>query len=275
MLDAFHPGHAALAFQPFQGQAQHIDAPAGRRVIHGVLFDHLIITEHQRGIRQVVTGQSLVDDDDGQTGRRQVLLSACVDDAILGHIHHTAGNVRGHIAHQGHVTGFGDVLPLRAIDGVICAVIKVACLRIQLQFTLGGNIGVVPVGRGGGQIDLAVLLSFFVSDVGKVAGHRIVRFACLADQVHGDGGELGGSAALEEQDLIILRNIHQTAEPLLGLVKNVLEYLGAMTHLHDGHPTAVVIGDLGTCFLQHLQRKHGRACGKIINTISHSERSPF
>ena len=69
--------------------------------------------------------------------------------------------------------------------------------------------------------------------------------------------------------------MEQTAEPLLGLVKNVLEHLGAMAHLHDGHPTAVVVGDLSARFLEHLQRQHGRACGKIINTISHSERSPF
>ena len=91
----------------------------------------------------------------------------------------------------------------------------------------------VLVGRGGGQIDLAVLLGLLIGNVGEVAGDGIVGLAGLADQVQGRHGELGGGAALQEQDLISLRHVHQLAELGLGIVKNLLEYLRSVTHLHD------------------------------------------
>ena len=50
MLDLLHAFHAALLFQPVQHQAQHIDAPAGGRIVHGILVDHGLVAQHQGGV---------------------------------------------------------------------------------------------------------------------------------------------------------------------------------------------------------------------------------
>ena len=78
---------------------------------------------------------------------------------------------------MGTPPGLGDVLPLGAVDGVVGAVVEVAGLGIQLQLVLGGDIGVVLVGGGGGQVDLAVLLGLLIGDVGEVAGDSVVGLA--------------------------------------------------------------------------------------------------
>ena len=75
------------------------------------------------------------------------------------------------------------------------------------------------------------------------------------------------AAALQEQDFIALRHVHQLAELGLGVVKDLLEDLGAVAHLHDGHTGAVVVGDLSACTLEDLQRQHGRASGEVKYTI--------
>ena len=219
-------------------------------------------------------GQLLLDDHHRQAGRGHVLLRPGEDDAVLGHVHRAGEDVGGHVAHDGHAARLGDVLPLGAVDGVVGAVIEIAGLRVQLQLTLLGNVGVVFVGGGCGQMDLAVLLRLLVGDVGEVAGHGVVGLAGGPDEVQGRHGELGGGAALEEEDLVSLQHVEQGAQLGLGVVKDLLEHLGAVTHLHDGHAGALVVCDLGSCPLQYLQRQHGRAGGKVVNTFVSHDRWP-
>ena len=266
-VDLLHAGGAALLLQPVAHQAEHIDAPAGRGVVHGVLVDHVLVVHDGRGDGQLVASQVLPDDGDGQASGSQVLLGTGEDDAVLAHVHGTGQDVGGHVADQRHAVGLRDVLPLGALDGVVGAVIEVGGVGAQLQVALGGDIGVLAVLGGGGDVDLTVLLGFLHGEVCEVAGHSVVGLAGLADQVHGDHAKLHGAATLQEQDFIALRHVHQLAELGLGVVKDLLEDLGAVAHLHDGHTGAVVVGDLSACTLEDLQRQHGRASGEVKYTI--------
>ncbi|MPN51876.1 hypothetical protein SDC9_199526 [bioreactor metagenome] len=82
MLDALYAGKPALRVHPVQYQAQNVDAPAGGRVVHGVLVDHGLVAEHQRGDRQLVAGQVLPDDRHRQSGGGHVLLRAGENNAV-------------------------------------------------------------------------------------------------------------------------------------------------------------------------------------------------
>ena len=74
-------------------------------------------------------------------------------------------------------------------------------------------------------MDLAVLLGFLVSQVGEVAGDGVVGLSRLSNEVQGDHGELAGGACLEKQDLISLGDVHDPAQFLLGLLKDLNEHL--------------------------------------------------
>ena len=68
--------------------------------------------------------------------------------------------------------------------------------------------------------------------LGPLAGDNVISHALL-HQVHGDHGKLLMGAALQEQNLIVIRDIQQIPQICLGLVENVLVSLGAVAHLHD------------------------------------------
>ena len=81
-------------------------------------------------------------------------------------------------------------------------------------------------------MDVAELDRFLVCVVGEVAGQRVVRFAGL-EQVHRDRCKLGGSAALQEQHLVVVRDGENTAQSRFSLGDDAVIYLGSVTHLHD------------------------------------------
>ena len=83
----------------------------------------------------------------------------------------------------------------------------------------------VAVAGGGGDVHGAVLGGLLVGDVGEVAGDGVVGLAVGAHQVQGNHGELAGGAGLQKQDLIAVGHIHQAAQLVLGLVKNLLKDL--------------------------------------------------
>ena len=80
-----------------------------------------------------------------------------------------------------------------------------------------GTLGEVPVGYvgDGGEVGVLgsrrlvrfhVLAGFFKRFFAPRAGGDEVRHATLGGEVHGNGGELGGRAALEEENLCVDRD---------------------------------------------------------------------
>ena len=126
-----------------------------------------------------------------------------------------------------------------------------------------------------GQTDLAVLLCLLAGQIGEVASNRIVRLAGPADKVQRNGRELARSSGLEEEDMVVLRNVHQPAQLILCLLKDVHKHLGPVAHLHHGHAGISVVGKFRPGALQYGQREHGRTGGKIVNTGVTHGKSPF
>ena len=123
-------------------------------------------------------------------------------------------------------------------------------------------------------MDRAVLFGLPAGDGGEIARDGVVRPPRAPHEIQRHHGELGGGAPLQKQDVIVVRHAEQAAEARLGVLKDLVEHLGSVAHLHHGHPGAPVVGDLGSRPLQHLQRKHGGTGGKIVYTlVAHGERS--
>ena len=261
-----HGRNTALGPDPVQGQAQHIDAPAGRGVQHGIVFCQHLVAHNLRGDGQLPPQEGLVHNDYGEAGGGHVLLGPGVDQAVAAHIHRPGENVGGHIAHQGS-GGLRDILPLGAVDGVVGAIIEVFGIGTEGQLLLSGNA--VMAGGGGvtGNMDAAIFFRLPGGLAGEVAGDGIVGAAALK-QVHGDGGKLQGGAALEKQNFMTVRHLHQGFQLLLGAVKNLLEQLAAVAHFHDGHAAAGIIQQLSPGLLQRRQGHHGGAGGKVIYIFS-------
>ena len=79
----------------------------------------------------------------------------------------------------------------------------------------------VAILRGGGQVNLAEFAGLLIGQVGEVARHRVVGLSGFADEVKGNHRELAGGAGLKEENLVSLRNPHNPAQLILGLLKNL------------------------------------------------------
>ena len=103
--------------------------------------------------------------------------------------------------------------------------------------------------------------------LGPGAGVDVVRRRALGQEVHRDHGELEARAALQEQDLVAVRDAGQPADVRLGLAEDRLEGRRAMADLHDGHADAGQRHEVALDLLEHGQRQDGRAGREVVDAV--------
>ena len=159
----------------------------------------------------------------------------------------------------------GDVYK-RQVDGLVLADVDIVGILGDVEVGAIGDVAVVLVLGGSGDDDLAVLLSLGNGLLGPCAGLDVDGLAVL-HQIPRHSRELQRSAALNEQDLVVVGNAHQVAQVSLGLVDDLLENLGAVAHFHDAHAAAAVVHHLVTDFLQHGLRHHSGTGREVVGAI--------
>src|SRR5699024_6047644 len=190
LVDLLHGRQAAhLVLEVVQHQAGHVDAPAGRRVVHAVLVDEGGVVHHGGDGVGGVAQQVLPDDGDGHAGGGDVLLDAEVDAAVFRHVHRAGQDHRAHVRHQRDALHLGDLHILGAENGVVLADVDVAGVGVVGDGADVGDIGEVLVLAGGDHLRLAELGGLFGGQIGEVAGDDVVGLAG-GHKVQGHHGEL-------------------------------------------------------------------------------------
>ena len=96
----------------------------------------------------------------------------------------------------------------------------------------GRHIGEI-VGGGGCSADgIAVLLRLLERLARELTRDDVIRLVIPVHQIERNGGELRGRAALQKEHLIVVRNVHEAAEILLGGLDDGIVIGRSMTHLH-------------------------------------------
>ena len=219
------------------------------------------VSGHELG--QVLPQQVLPDDDNGHAGGADVLLDAGPDQTVLADVTGAGEEQGGLVRHQNLALGVGQRVVGGAVDGLIFADVDVIGVVRDVQIGAVGEIGEVLIGGGGDDFDFTVPLGLgyglFAPGAGlHIAGHAVFH------QVHGNHGELQGSAALDEHDLVVVGDTHQVPQVLLSFVNDLLEYLGTVAHLHYAHTCALVIEHFIGSFLKHFLREYSRTCTEVI-----------
>ena len=113
--------------------------------------------------------------------------------------------------------GIGEGLELGTVDGVVLADVYIVSVLGDIEVGAVGNVGEGLVCGGSHCNCVAVDLCFLISLLSPLTGDYV---SCLLvlHEVHGDSRELLGSAALEEQYLVVIRNVHDVADILLGFL---------------------------------------------------------
>ena len=226
-----------------------------------------LVVKHRGGDVHRVADEVLADDDHREAGRRHVLLRAGIQHREAAHVDGLAQDAGGDVRHQGHVARLGQLRVARAVDRVVHADVEVIRVLREGCGVQIRNVGEGLILRGSHHVGLAVAGSLLVSLGGPLARQHEVGLAALRHQVHRDHRKLRGSASLQEQNLVIVRNPHHFPQKTFRGVNDALVFLGAMRHFHDGLAAAVIIQPFVGCAAQHRLRQHRGAGGKIINAI--------
>ena len=152
-----------------------------------------------------------------------------------------------------------------AVDGLVLADVDVARIVADVQIGQVGNVAKVLVLAARHDLGVAKDLGLLVGFLGPVASDDVVRLA-VGGEVHEHRGKQQAVAALEEQDLVVVRNPHELAQIGLGGLDDVGEGGRSMAHLHDGHTGILILQHLVGCLLQHWLGQNCRAGGEIVNS---------
>ena len=113
---------------------------------------------------------------------------------------------------------------------------------------------------------LAVLAGFLPRLGRKLAGENVVRLAGTVHEVERNRRKLRGSAALQEQDLVVVRHTQNLAEQIHRAEDDRFIYLGAVGHLHHGLTAALIVQHLLCRAVEYRLRQHRGACRKVIHS---------
>ena len=245
---------------PLVNESRDVNAPAGRSVVHRIVFRHRLPVEHRRAVGTSVAEQVFADDNDGKSGRSHILLRSGVDNAELRNVNglrHYAGR---HIRNERNIAGVGNVRILRSVDRVVEADVDVG--RVFSEAVARGLRDIREVIRLAccRLDDVAVLLRFFVRLAGELSGDYVVGFAAYGQKVERNRRELRGRAALQKQDFVVVGNIHDLAEVRFGLFDDCVVIRRSVAHLHDRHSRGPVANQILRSFFENGHWQHGRAC---------------
>jgi hypothetical protein len=78
---------------------------------------------------------------------------------------------------------------------------------------------------------------------------------------------LEAGASLQKKDLKIIIELEQAFDSRYGIVDYIVEPLGAMADLRDGHARSAEIEKCGLYLFENDLRQSGRACIEIVDSL--------
>ena len=270
-----HAFEAAHLLDPLEHLTADVDAVARRRIVKGTVVSLDLPVAHSRSLleRRTVSDQILTDNNNLHACRADILLNAAIDNTILRHINRLREEAGRNIGDKDVALCVRQFLILCSINRIVFADIHIVCILRNIQIGAVRNIGEGLVRRRCNLNDFAVLFSFLSSLLCPLAGDDVCSLA-VSHQVHRNLCENQRCAALQENDFIIVRNVHQFTKICFCFVNDLLEHLGAVAHFHHAHTAAAVIHHFLCCFFQNFFRKNSRTSTEIINS-AHGKTPPY
>jgi hypothetical protein len=116
---------------------------------------------------------------------------------------------------------------------------------------------------------LAEALGFLDGLLRPRAGVDVVGRPVLRQEGHRDHEELARRPALQEEDLVVVRDIRDLAAVRDGLLVHAVEDLAPVAVFHDADAAAVDVPDVLLRLLDDGLGKHRGARGEVEDTIAH------
>ncbi len=245
-----HAFGTAVGFDPVEDEAHDIDGIAGRRIEHRAILGMSVIAQHGgNGAGEVFADEGLADDDEGDASIGEGFLGTGIEQAAFGDIERFTEDARGNVGNERCVARIGDIAPFGAENRVVHRDMNIVI--IALDFVNFGNVAATAIARRGHDIDLIhKALGFIDGFLGPDTRVDIGNFAALF-QVERNHGKLEACTALQEQDFVIVGNVHEFADFGFNTFDDGFVGVRTVAHFHDGLAGAIAVEHLFGADFEH------------------------
>ena len=154
-----------------------------------------------------------------------------------------------------------------AVNRIVVADMEVGGVGRNFEFVLTWDAAEIFVFSRRGNFTDAEDSGFLVGVAGESAAEGVAAWVFLAGEIHWYHGELQGRAALNEQNVVVVAELHEFENVSLSLIVNFLVGFGTVTDFDYGHSGIVEVKKFGLSFLQDFERQSCRSWIKIVNTL--------
>ena len=137
------------------------------------------------------------------------------------------------------------------VNGVVHADINIVGVLTEHGLVCLGDVGEGLVCGGSDRLCVAVALRLLESLLCPLTGYDVVSLVILVHEVEGNHRELRGAAALKEQNLVVIGNVHYLSEKRLSILDNLVIGLAAVGHFQYALAAALVVEHFSRCFLEY------------------------
>ena len=203
--------------------------------------------------------------DDRHAGRGQILLDPAVDEVVEGPIDRPRQIFARHVRHQGD-SHFGHLDHSNPTDGFVGGDVQIPRHRDGLRSRRAGASGRrnrlcrprrCRPRRGAGVLEC----SLAPRPRNHVPGLLVGR-----EKVHRHHRELQRGAALDEEDVEVIRRLCHVPGQVKGPLVNRLILGRSMRHFDERHPGAAKVEELGLDLLEDLEREGAGAGAEIVGS---------
>lgn len=260
------PIDTAIAKEPFIHQPTYINGEARRRVVNRVLVGMRFVVQHRMQVGRRDIEHIVSNDHDRRSRWAHVLLGASIKHRVLGHIYVPAQNVGTHVANRrDRHLNVGQKVD--ALNGLVAGPVNISCVRAKAEIAKIGHVGVVVVLSVIDQIDVKTAVSSFPCFLAPFTGHDVVADFAIAQQVHRNHRVLHAGAALQKQNLVVVRHLHQRSEIIDGCVVNVIIVFATVTEFQDGHSGALIVEHVIPNLFEDLNGQGAGSGREIVDAV--------
>ena len=176
-------------------------------------------------INCLAPGGALLYNGEGEPGGGDVLLRPGVNQAEIIYVKHPRHDVAGHVRDQRHAGRRLRQHPVLGTgNGVVAGNMHIGRTRRQFPFRLGRNMVIFGFLARCGHVDVAEQLGFLGCLGRPYPGIDVIGGAAI-QEIHRHHGELHACPPLHKADRVIIGNIHQLPDILLGAWRELAKKL--------------------------------------------------
>ena len=265
---------AELGLHVLEGEIDQVQ-DVGRRGVVDVRDRNrpglILVAEDSRAAGERLFEEIVTDNDTRGAGGAEVFTGGRVDDTVLGDVDGAGEQGGSHVSAEDLVANVGVNEEFEAGHGFVCGAMNVLGILGELPLRDGADGGFVVIFGVVDDLAFAPLAVLGHNFLGPDASVNEIGLGLVntTDEIHGDGGELSVGTPLEEEHVVVVRNLEELAHVGNQLLEDGLDGAINVTvrAFHKIHAEALVIQELVLGLVKDFLKNARRTGREVVSAL--------